>query len=306
MNQNKRTELLVGATILVALCILIGGVLWLKEVNVSRSRVTYSVLFPNVSTLQKGDPVMVNGVQKGAVKRISLYRDSVLVLINVDKGIRLTDSSLVRVQNVGIMGERAIGIELSSKGTAFTPGENRPHIPGMFDTGIAEAMGMLGTILGDVELLLAQITGVVDSTVGAPSFTQQFNRIVYRLNSVTEVADNLVQEHKYTIDEAIRNIEAVSTDIKYLVDTNKDDIDTSITNLKTISSKVTRLTSDIDSVTGSLKSITRAIENGEGTMGKLMEDEQLYSGLKESITNLDSLAAQIRRKGMKVKIKLGW
>jgi phospholipid/cholesterol/gamma-HCH transport system substrate-binding protein len=304
MNRNKNTELIVGATVLVSLIILIAGVLWLKEVNVSRQQVVYSVLFPNVSTLQLGDPVMVNGVQKGAVKRISLHHDSVLVLIAIDEGVRLTDSSTIRVQNVGIMGERAIGIDLSSRGKTCSPGRDAPHITGYFDTGIAEAMGMLGTILTDVETLLARVSTIVDATVGDPSFTAQFKSIVERLNSVTASADELVSRHTHTISRAVNNIETLTGDLKTLVADNRGTIDTSLHNVQEITEKVNLLMADVDSITGTLKTMSRSIEKGEGTMGKLLEDESMYSDLKTSIADLDSLARQIRDKGMKVRFRL--
>jgi len=59
--KKSSMDLVVGASILLALFILIAGVLWLKEVSITRRMVSYTVLFPNIGALQGGDGVMVNG-----------------------------------------------------------------------------------------------------------------------------------------------------------------------------------------------------------------------------------------------------
>jgi len=85
-------ELVVGGTILIALFILIAGVLWLKSTAITSTMVNYTILFPNVGTLQLGDPVVVNGVKKGKVHSIGLCGSKVAVLIKLEKDIVLTDS----------------------------------------------------------------------------------------------------------------------------------------------------------------------------------------------------------------------
>ncbi len=69
--------MIVGGVIFLSLFILIAGILWLKEVSFSQKTVSYTVLFPNIGTLQVGDPVTANGVKKGIVKRLYLYKSKV-------------------------------------------------------------------------------------------------------------------------------------------------------------------------------------------------------------------------------------
>jgi len=116
--KKNKVELIVGGTIFIALFILIAGVLWLKGALVMNKMVQYSVLFPNVGTLQPGDPVVVNGVRKGSVSTIDLKGARVAVTINLDKDVALTDASKVTVQNIGLMGERMVGIQLDAAGSA--------------------------------------------------------------------------------------------------------------------------------------------------------------------------------------------
>ena len=139
-----------GASILIALFILIAGVIWLKEASVASTMVNYAVIFPEVGTSQVGDPVYINGVKKGTVQRIELHGTEVLAILNIDRRINITDSVRIAVVNVGLLGERGVGVTLSPRGAPvpfIVPGADTTFIRGRFDTGISEAMGMLGTVL---------------------------------------------------------------------------------------------------------------------------------------------------------------
>ena len=196
----KRTnnDLIVGGVIIISLFILIAGVLWLKEVSVSRKLVSYTVLFPNIGTLQIGDPVTVNGVRRGAVSDVYLHKARVAVTIKLDKNVVFTDSSVVTVQNIGLMGERMVGIHLSEKGTPYVPDtkKKKTYIHGYFDSGIAEAMGMLGDVLTEALSLVDTVQEIIHKTVGDTEFVEFFTTIVQRLDTVVYLVDLLLEENK--------------------------------------------------------------------------------------------------------------
>jgi len=108
--KKINVDLIVGASILTALFILVAGLVWLKEASIANKMVNYMVIFPEVGTLQLGDPVYVNGVKKGTVSKIELRGTEVATVLNLDKKINMTDSVRVSVVNVGLLGERGIGV----------------------------------------------------------------------------------------------------------------------------------------------------------------------------------------------------
>jgi phospholipid/cholesterol/gamma-HCH transport system substrate-binding protein len=299
-------ELIVGGTILIAAIILIAGVLWLKGAMVTGKMVEYTVLFPNVGTLQLGDPVMVNGVKKGNVSNVYLYGPKVAVNIKLDKDVPLTDSSKITVQNIGLMGERMVGVQLSGKGTLCKPnGKGKSgitYINGYFDTGIAEAMGMVGTVLGDVRVLVRNVSLIVDSTVGDTVFFKKFRRIVSRLDTVTSMAENLIGNNRPSINRSIANIETMTSDVNVLLDTNKPRINTILANGAELSSRGVTVAGKIDTLSRTIQTMINRINNGEGSIGLLLKDEQFYHDLKKSIGDLDTLLSEVNRKGLKLNI----
>lgn len=301
-------EFTVGGFILIALFILIAGVLWLKSSTLTRSMVEYTVLFPNIGSLQEGDPVQVNGVRKGAVGKVELYGSRVAVVIRVDADVKLTDSATITVQNIGLMGERTVGVQLSDRGKVIHPStkKNITYINGRFDSGIAEAMGMIGSVLGDARTLLANVSAIVDSTVGDSAFYASFRRIVRRLDTVSSLAQTLVRDNKGKIDQSLTNVKTVTANMKELLDSNKTQINAIVANGTAISSRAVAIVGTVDTITSSLQAMIKKVERGEGSLGQLMTDEQFYKELKKSVSDLEALVTDVRQDGLKLRIKLGF
>jgi len=309
--KKNKMELIVGGTILIAAIILIAGVLWLKGAMITGKMVEYSVLFPNVGTLSLGDPVMVNGVKKGTVAKIYLHGPAVAVDITMDKDVPLTDSSRITVQNIGLMGERMVGVQLSEKGTSYKP--NNPgktpvaYINGRFDTGIAEAMGMVGSVLGDVRELVRNVSCIVDSTVGDTMFYKKFRRIVRRLDTVSVMAEDLIADNRPAINRSIVSVDKAASGVRALIDSNAARVNAIVSNGADLSLRAVSLTDKIDSLTRNLQTMVDRINNGEGSVGLLLKDEQFYYNLKKSIGDLDTLVNEVNKKGLKLNIvKVHW
>jgi phospholipid/cholesterol/gamma-HCH transport system substrate-binding protein len=306
--KKANVELTVGSSIFVALFILIAGVMWLKELSVTRKMVEYTVLFPDVGTLSVGDPVTVSGVKRGEAARIDLYKAQAAVVIRLDKQIVLTDSSTITIQNIGLMGERQIGIRLSEAGTRYLPDtkEKPAYIRGHFDTGIAEAMGMLGKVLTDVQSLLKNVTLIINTTVGDTGFVVVFNRVVSRLDTVTLLVEELVTENRGGIDRSIDNLQTITADIKGLLQESKPQIATIMANGSDLTARAVTIAQRADSIAIALKSMMTDIEDGKGSIGMLIKDETFYRTLKTTVEGLDTLVGDVNDNGLKLRIKLGF
>lgn len=301
-------DLVVGASIIAALLILVCGVLWLKESLSAKKMVLYTFLFPNVGTLQVGDPVMANGVTKGRVKDISLRGSQVAAVVSLEKDVALTDSCSVRVQNIGLMGERGIGILLSRAGERRAPSHKRDttFFTGGFDTGIAEAMGMMGTVLSQVETLLTNVSGILNSTVGDSSFIHLFPLLTGRLDTLTRLADNIIKKNGPLINNSISNLSKSSSQLKELLDRNTGHIDAILANGDQLSAYALTLMQKVESLSASIQGIVKEIENGEGAAGMLIKDKQFSTDLKRTISDVDTLVNAIQNDALKLRIKLGF
>jgi phospholipid/cholesterol/gamma-HCH transport system substrate-binding protein len=306
--KKASTDLLVGTTILVALIILIAGVLWLKEAVVARTMVSYTLLFPNVGTLQVGDPVMANGVTKGRVTSIRLRNDRVAAVVDLEKDVTITDSARVVVQNIGLMGERGIGILLSTGGIPFKPTHKKDttFIDGFFDTGIAEVMGMMGTVLTEVQGLIDNIAAILGHTVGDTVFMRPFRTLVKRLDTLSLVAEKLVIGNAPLVSSSIRNLNDASAQLKELLDRNSGSMEAILKNGQALSAYSLALTVKVDSLSSSIRSVVREIQSGQGAIGMLINDREFSQNLRRTVADVDTLVNEVRNDALKLRVKLGF
>ncbi len=306
--KKTNMDLVVGGSILISIVILIGGVLWLKDVSISAKMISYTVLFPNVGTLQIGDPVKVNGVSKGSVSNIYLRTNGVAVVVEVDKSVKLTDSCKISVQNIGIMGERGIGILYSDKGKIVKANtkSDTSFVPGVFDPGIAEAMSTLGVVLAEVETLVENVSSIVQATIGDTAFLSIFKTLVNRLDTISDVAQTLLSENKPVIDRSLKNLQTISNDLKEIVSRNSSHLDAIMSNGDSLSVAALGIASQVDSLTVSLNQIISQVKAGEGSLGMVIKDSEFYHDLKRTISNLDTLINEVQGDALKLRIKLGF
>ena len=138
MKKNSVLYFSVGLVVLLAIVILVFGMFFLNEKDPRETFHTYYLRFTQVSTLVLDDPVKVNGVKMGKVEDISLAGHRVVVRIRLRTDVKIPKDSEIRVQNIGIMGERQIGMILGDAETYWAPNDT---INGQFDAGIAVALG---------------------------------------------------------------------------------------------------------------------------------------------------------------------
>jgi len=308
--KKTNVDLIVGASILTALFILVAGLLWLKEASVASQMVNYMVIFPEVGTLQLGDPVYVNGVKKGAVSKIELHGTEVLTALNMDKRINMTDSVRVAVVNVGLLGERGIGVTLSSAGnkvpfvTASTV--DTVFIMGQFHTGISEAMGMLGTVLAEVETLVVNVSDILYSTIGDTAFVSQFHTIVGRLDTTVVVANRLLKRNEPVLFATLSELKTVSSDLKSLIDRNSQGLDNIVAGGEQLMTKGVALVDEAESLVVNVQELLHKIERGEGSLGKLYKNEEFYDELRSVVSSVDTLVKEINSDALRLRIRLGF
>lgn len=304
--KRSNLELIVGGIIFLALFVLIAGILYLKQVNITRRLVKYTVVFPNIGTLQKGDPVTVNGVRGGSVSNISLKGSGVAVELNLDKDIVFTDSSKVSIQNIGLMGERMVHIKLSDKGKPY-PHDTKDrvtYITGSFDSGIAEAMGMLGNVLENVTQLVDSVGMVWYATFGDERFLQFFDDFIDRVDTVVYLVDELVEKNKVSVDVTVRNLRKATEGLKDLVEDNRANIDKIVNNGAELTDDALLIAEKIDSISSAVDRIVTNIEDGKGSVGMLLEDDEVVKTLQSTMESLDTLVTDVDDNGLKLRLKV--
>lgn len=287
MARSRTNEIQVGITVLVAVLILVFGMAWLRDFSVTRGKQIWRVAFPEIGGLQAGDEVWVNGIRKGVVQAMALDGDRVVVDLSIAKDIQITDESTIAVRNIGLMGEKMIAVDYRATGSVFDPDE---IIPGVYERGLGELMGQIGDTVDG----LARLSVHLGTIAEAMADNGQLTRTIRNFDQTSEELRVAVSENRNTLRTAIENLAAASETAKSLTTDREDQLRNSLDNFASAANKLDGLTTRLDSLRAVIFNMTAKVDRGEGTLGKLVNDDQLYADLNESISSLKALIEDIK------------
>jgi len=298
MHPRRRQEIQVGITVLVAAAVLLWGVTWLKEFSLASKHRVWRVGFEQTGGLGVSDEVQVNGIRKGAVDRMMLAGDHVLVYLAIGSDVTLTRDSRVAIRNVGLMGEKVIAVDLKSTGGAYSEADT---IPGIYEKGVPEVMAAMGDAVGTVQQLTHQLQAVAD----AMNKNGDFSGAMRNIRTVSEDLKSAVQQNRRALDLTVENFASASKTAKALTTDREAQLKAALDDFASAADKLDKLATRLDSLRASVQSVTGKIDRGEGSLGKLVNDDKLYVEAKASIQSLKALIEDVKanpRKYIKLEV----
>ena len=282
---------------LVAVAVLLWGVTWLKEFQFQRSVRVWHVLFPQTGGLSPSDEVQVNGIKKGSIHTMHLSGDGVLVDLALASDVTLTRDSKVTIRNLGLMGEKVIGVDLRVSGGDWTTNDT---IPGGYEKGIPEVMGDVAVTIEAVTQLSARLASLVESTDKHGDLTGTMKNL--RLS--TDELRATIHETRGTLKTTLDNMAAVSKTTKALTTDRQAQLGKAIDDFSSASEKLDRLAGRLDSLRAVLHQVAEKVNNGDGTLGKMVNDKKLYESTSATMDSLRALITDIK-KNPKKYVKIG-
>ena len=273
---------------LLASAILIVGIMWFQRFKMVEKRYHFYVTFPDVGGLTKDDPIMINGVERGRVMKVTLAGRGVLVEMGVRENVFFPADSKISLRSIGIMGERFVAIQSGFSAESMQPGDT---LTGYLDAGMSEVMGEAGQILNEAVEATTHMKEVLRIVL-------EEGRIEETMKNFREVSEGLHRvagSDESSLQIAIRRFEHVTTMLDSLVGSRYASLDSSLQSFSTAGGKLDTTLDNLSSVSSDLKMLTDRINSGEGTLGKLIMDDSLAVELDKTVNNLDDLITDIKK-----------
>lgn len=295
----------VGLVVILALIILVFGIFFLNEKDPRETFNTFHLRFTQVSTLVLDDPVKVNGVKLGKVEAIELSGHRVVVTIRLRTDVKIPKDSEIRVQNIGIMGERQIGIILGDQTDYFAPCDT---ITGQFDAGIAEAIGLAGELCDSTKVLLESVKHALNQTIVNPEFQERFKTLLVKAETLEDRAITMLNTTDPQLKKSLQGLNQVVVKVDSLIDGVKPPIDNMFANTDKVMSDADKLIGELEGVTNHLDElivkVQTKIESKDNTVGILLNDRTLHDDLVKTVHSADSLVRVILHDGLDINVDL--
>ena len=285
--MSRRAEIQVGLTVLVGIGVLLWGIAFLSAWTKSSGQREWHVMFDQAGGLAEGNEVQVNGIRSGTVKDLVLQGNHVLVTLSLDKSIDLTRGSRIAVRGIGLMGDRVVAIDYRTFGGSYAPGDT---ILGIYEKGLPEVMAELGGATGGITAISVQL----DSIAVAMAKDGGMATTVQNLRRTTEALHMMVSENRATLNSTLANFAATSQTARNLTSAREAQLRKVMDDFSASADNLNRLTMRLDSLRASIQVTASRLEHGDGTIGKLLSDDQLYTGLNKSVRDLQALINDVK------------
>lgn len=267
-----------------------GGIRFLSGVDIFSRNVDYYAVYDQVNGVQGASPVMMRGVKVGTVSEILFdpARSSQVVLrLTVRRQYPIPSDSEAKIVSSSLMGSKAIEIVLGESSVRLEKGDTirSGYSRDMMDTALTELDFFKEKISRLTEELSRTLTGI--STL-VESNSSNIGELTAHLNSIAGNLDEVLSAEKSGLRSAVAGISEFSQTLGQ----NAGRVDTLMGNLTRFSDNLAE--ADLKAAVGRLNDILDRIDSGEGTVGKLMNDAELYENLQQASENLSVLLADLK------------
>jgi phospholipid/cholesterol/gamma-HCH transport system substrate-binding protein len=285
---GRGLEIRVGIVVLLAAAILVVGTMWFQKFQYNEKRYSFFVRFDEVGGLVKEDPIQVNGVELGRVQDVMLRRNDVVVEMAVKEGLEIPADSRISLKSIGIMGERFVAIVLGDSAAVISPGDT---VNGGYLMGLSEVMGTAGDVLEEIKITSQHIRKMAESLSGGGQLEQGMEDFAVTSKNLR----GMTERNRVRLDHAMIRFERSSVLIDSLISGRYTDLDSSLAAIGRVGGKAEVTLDNLNELSLELKEITTKINGGQGSAGRLLNDDTLITRLESTAAQLDSLVADIQR-----------
>lgn len=274
-------EVRIGIAGIIALCILVYGINYLKGINMFKPSSYFYVKFQNVNGLAKSSPVFADGVRVGIVRDIYYdynQAENVIVEVELDTELRIPKGSSAELVSELMGGVRMNILLANNPREKYAVGDT---IPGKLNNGMMESVAAL---MPQIEQMLPKLDSIMIS-----------------LNNILN--NQSIPATLHSVEKTAANLEVASGQLKVLMgrdipqltgklNTIGDNFITISGNLKEIDYAATF--KEIEQTLANVKMVTEKLNSKNNTVGLLLNDPQLYNNLNATTANAASLLEDLK------------
>lgn len=274
-------EVRIGIAGIIALCVLVYGINWLKGIHMFQPSSYFYAKFENVNGLTESSAVFADGVRVGIVRDIVYNHNqpgNVVVQVELEHDLRIPKGSTAELVSE-LMGGVKMNILLANN-----PREKHEvgdTIPGVLNNGM---MDKVAELMPKMEQMLPKLDSILTS-----------------VNAI--LSDKSIPASLHSMETTTANLAAISADLKQFtgkdlpeltgkLNTIGDNFVSISNNLKGIDYATTF--KKVDETLANVKMLTDKLNNTDNTMGLLFNDAALYNNLKATTANAASLLEDLK------------
>lgn len=283
--------------------LMIGGLYWginfLKGTDLLTSTENYYAVYDQVNGLQPSASILIKGFKVGSISDISYnpeHSKNVIVEFAIKSKYKIPKDTKARIFSDGIMSGKSVELELGQS----------PEYLHQGDTLFSEInKGFLEVAGSEFEFLKQRANNVINeliTTLGhintlMADNKENLNTSFRNIASITGNVNTIIADEKGNIHDIVQNLNSLTNTLN----SKSGQIDRIINNVENFSdslsqSPIPSVITQLSLTLNTLNSTLAKVNDGEGTVGKFINDQTLYDSLVETTSNLSLLLQDLKER----------
>ena len=288
---NRKPEIKVALLVFLGIALFIFGFSFLKRSSIFENDKVVHTVYDEVEGLVIGAKVTINGLVIGNVSMIDFLPGStkIVVSMRIDKDLNFSPDSKAVFYEAGLIGGKAISIEPVFKSKYII--QNNDTIPSAVKPGLTELINrQIAPLQEKIESMLTSVDSLFSGVSNVLNYETQSN--------LKNTLENLSQ--------SVNNINKSSEKLIEVIDENRSALNLSFKNTAAATKNINKLTDSLSKIDftntfnklseslNNINDILSKVESGEGTLGKFINNEELYNNLSQSSKELEELLFDLK------------
>ena len=284
-NSLLPDEAKLGMVFLLAIIIFVWGLFFLKEWRVTGDTYLVDVHLSSAVGVKSSDPILVGGVRIGKVEAVTLDNLTPIITLRIDDPFEIPEDSQVEVISRSVMGEKSINIRKGVSSVMVPPGGT---IEGTTAPGISDMFTQVDSVTLNMRDLLENANILLD-----PEREKSIKSSLAGVHDLTIELREALKRESGQINRVVANMDSLVSNVRDLSETERSKVTTTLDNLENTSGRLSIMMDELQTTTTALGNILTRLDRGEGTMGKLLQDDRLYEDVVRVAGKMDRLATSL-------------
>lgn len=296
MKFSKEAK--IGLLITIALVALIWGINFLKGKDFFTTSDKYYAIYDDVDGLVKSNPVIMSGYRIGIINQIEFIPDKsgrLLVTMLIDNDVHISKDAVANIVSSDLLGAKAMRIDLGISPEKAKSGDT---LIASLETSLTSKLGkQVGPVKDKVENLIVSLDSVSNMLLQVfdPNTKNNLRSSILHFNRSMTSLDYMVSDEKGQLKVMFDNLASITSNLKK----HNAEISNAITNISTLTDTIARARfasaiNNADLAMMQFNELMEKINKGEGSLGLLVNDKQLYNNLEVASKNLDELLKDLK------------
>lgn len=284
--MKNKNEIKTGILVVIGIGLFIFGFSYLKSNDIFIGDRTFYAVYDNVEGVVKGTPVTINGFPVGSIQDISfLKNNNLLVKFRVENDLTFSINSIAQIYETGLIGGKALSIIPANDNSRIAVSRDTlkssvaPGLTELVNERLTPLQENIESMIVSANEVLSKVSLIFDDSTrtNLKTIVSDFTETIRDLKETSAV----LKSNKLNIDKIIDNALDISTDLSEISKTiNQSELDLIIGNFKIFSND--------------LALILEKINDSNGTISKLIENDTLFQNLNNASKSIDLLLEDIR------------